>query len=422
MTTNYLLTGTMALALVCLAAPGCYNVVVGATQVTPERTSSEEPRSKDKNESAKASSSAAATSGELTTEPQPSLGPKIVFKNWRTMATHYGKRKKGLLSLLQRRMFESLAAEVNKNQKVRVENDAAANAMAIDICRGMRSRAIPLSLREFALRTHGLIDPSAGLSWIEIHEQQDILGDRTFDRWWRHHLKTHTIRRAGIGTCSSGELNRKRVMIALLESPVKISPIPRRLARGRSASLRASVSGSYENIRLIIAEPSGKISVTPMSHSKGNKTVFTSRVRCEQRGVYQVEMMGDGKHGPKVLANFPLYCMDAPAREVSFYWPKIKLGSPAQIEANLYRETNAYRKTRGLPPLERNDDLARVAREHSRDMMVNDFFGHHSPGTGTVADRVKRSGLPFSAVEENLAMISRPDDVIPGLVSPTRSS
>ena len=46
--------------------------------------------------------------------------------------------------------------------------------------------------------------------------------------------------------------------------------------------------------------------------------------------------------------------------------------------------------------------LAAIARGHSRDMVSADFVAHVSPTTGDALDRVKRAGLSFPLVVENV--------------------
>ena len=54
-------------------------------------------------------------------------------------------------------------------------------------------------------------------------------------------------------------------------------------------------------------------------------------------------------------------------------------------------------------PLQRRKDLDNVARSHCEDMLADGFFGHDSPTTGTVRDRVNTEGIAFKRLGENLA-------------------
>lgn len=57
-----------------------------------------------------------------------------------------------------------------------------------------------------------------------------------------------------------------------------------------------------------------------------------------------------------------------------------------------------------LPPLRWNNELAAVARAHSRDMVARGYFGHVDPGGRSPGARVQAAGLSWQAVGENIAM------------------
>ena len=50
-------------------------------------------------------------------------------------------------------------------------------------------------------------------------------------------------------------------------------------------------------------------------------------------------------------------------------------------------------------------------------MYTEGFFGHTSPTTGDVGDRVEAAGIPFVLVGENLALAPTPGTVHDGLMS-----
>lgn len=65
--------------------------------------------------------------------------------------------------------------------------------------------------------------------------------------------------------------------------------------------------------------------------------------------------------------------------------------------------SNVYRQQNELPPLQRSPDSNLVARSHSQDMYINQFFAHDSPNTGSLGDRLDAEGVPFSGAAENIA-------------------
>ncbi len=79
-------------------------------------------------------------------------------------------------------------------------------------------------------------------------------------------------------------------------------------------------------------------------------------------------------------------------------------GDFGAAERRLFALVNQERRAHGGPALRWNEDLARVARAHSRDMRDRRFFAHLTPEGRTPLDRVLGAGISFSRVGENLAL------------------
>lgn len=78
-------------------------------------------------------------------------------------------------------------------------------------------------------------------------------------------------------------------------------------------------------------------------------------------------------------------------------------GGSAQV-SEVLAQVNAIRSKAGLSNLRTDSRLTRAAQQHGCEMQAKGFFGHKSPTTGSVADRVKRAGYTWCTVAENLAM------------------
>jgi len=81
--------------------------------------------------------------------------------------------------------------------------------------------------------------------------------------------------------------------------------------------------------------------------------------------------------------------------------PEGSIETGSQVEKEIFDLVNETREEHGLKPLIWVDELADVARSHSRDMAENNFFSHNSPTSGSPDDRAKAAGLPGAA--ENIA-------------------
>ena len=73
------------------------------------------------------------------------------------------------------------------------------------------------------------------------------------------------------------------------------------------------------------------------------------------------------------------------------------------MERQIFSLTNIYRKNHGLNELLSDYDLAVVARKHSEDMALENYFSHESPVTGNLADRLKEAEIEHRKARENIA-------------------
>lgn len=75
-------------------------------------------------------------------------------------------------------------------------------------------------------------------------------------------------------------------------------------------------------------------------------------------------------------------------------------GSEVQAFVSL---VNSHRDAVGCPRLVWNDEVAEVARAHSRDMVDRDFFAHTNPDGDSPADRLRDAGIDYRRTAENIA-------------------
>ncbi|MDX5475328.1 MAG: CAP domain-containing protein [Bacillaceae bacterium] len=80
-------------------------------------------------------------------------------------------------------------------------------------------------------------------------------------------------------------------------------------------------------------------------------------------------------------------------------WKLVEEGTNEQI----IDFTNIIRQRFGLTPVEWDDETAKVAYSHSKDMSVNDFFSHTSPTTGGLSERLTESQILYRLAGENIA-------------------
>ena len=73
------------------------------------------------------------------------------------------------------------------------------------------------------------------------------------------------------------------------------------------------------------------------------------------------------------------------------------------IEDEVIELVNIERENHGLHKLEKDEELADVAREHSRDMYLRNFFDHNNPDGKSPFDRMREYGITYSSAGENIA-------------------
>jgi len=71
-------------------------------------------------------------------------------------------------------------------------------------------------------------------------------------------------------------------------------------------------------------------------------------------------------------------------------------------EQYLLAAANQERVSRGLPPLQRNSELARAAMEHARAMAARGTISHQFEGEADLTRRGASAGVPFSLISENV--------------------
>lgn len=81
------------------------------------------------------------------------------------------------------------------------------------------------------------------------------------------------------------------------------------------------------------------------------------------------------------------------------------------LERRVFNLLNTERRSQGLEALEWNDDVAAVARLHSRNMADQKFFSHRGSDGSMVDDRADRMGLgAWRVIGENIAYMRGYDD------------
>lgn len=80
------------------------------------------------------------------------------------------------------------------------------------------------------------------------------------------------------------------------------------------------------------------------------------------------------------------------------------------LEQRVHRLINEQRQRAKLPPLAWHEDVARAARDHSKNMAERNFFSHTDPQLGDVDKRLNRFRIAWRACGENIFMLYGDED------------
>jgi len=216
-------------------------------------------------------------------------------------------------------------------------------------------------------------------------------------------------RRVGIGVERTA--GRWSAAIIFQEKHLDLEPVPRTLAPGAHATLAFRLRAAFHRPEVLVTPPRGTVvRQEATSHRDGH----TARLDCDRgNGAYQVEIIAQDERGPRVLANFPVYCGVAGPTTFTVAAPLASSTlDPEAIERQLLELMDRDRGQAGLSTFVRDARLAAAARRYSREMAETGEVAHVSPRTGSVVDRVRKAGVepPPTAIMENVGSATSAGD------------
>ncbi|KXH79874.1 CAP domain-containing protein [Sporosarcina sp. HYO08] len=108
---------------------------------------------------------------------------------------------------------------------------------------------------------------------------------------------------------------------------------------------------------------------------------------------------------PVTLVIHQPYDMTYMGEIITFIRPSstVQLEVDRAMERQIFELTNVYREKHGFAKLKKNDQLELIARAHSKDMALENYFSHESPVAGNLADRLKEVAVEQKKAGENIA-------------------
>jgi uncharacterized protein YkwD len=260
------------------------------------------------------------------------------------------------------------------------------------------------SLIEFALQRNGIIEPSPHL--VVIWGPTDDAGEivKSLSDRLPAILGAADFARLGVGAAERDE-GQGVTILAFQASSIDTTPIPRQIAADGRVKIEASVKPPFVEPQAFVTRENGAVERLGLARAAGGG--LTAELACgSHRGRQQIEITADDKTGSTVLANFPVWCGEAPPTSLTVHLDADEtapIASREEAEERLVRLVNRDREKHGLPPLDLDGRLQDVARKHCEEMRETGVVAHLSPRTGSAADRVKAGGVKSSVVLENVA-------------------
>jgi uncharacterized protein YkwD len=291
-------------------------------------------------------------------------------------------------------LVEQIAVEIQRGRPKGGQallRDGRLDRVARDIARvtGAR-RPPPPEAVAFLLWHYGVVEPEPNLFLLRGDSGAESSALATLSTQLATAPAASAWRRLGIGVERGG--GQWSAVVLLQEKHLDVEPVPRALRSGNQTTIAGRVQPAFRSPEVLVTPPLGAVE-RPVTRVRGN--AFSARIVCNLGdGAYQVEIAGEDERGPRVLANFPIYCgLTPPAsfRVEAATAPAVT--DPVQLERQLLDLLDGDRRAAGLPPLVRDPRLAAVARRYSREMAETGEVAHVSPRTGNVIDRVRGAGI-----------------------------
>ncbi len=261
------------------------------------------------------------------------------------------------------------------------------------------AKRLPLAATEFLVHWAGCADATAAVVVIETDETSDEPVIQQVEKVLPGSGYTHV----GAASAEDGADYARRWILLLAQRSFELKPVPREVPTGGDAHLQFKLDGALRDPRVICTMPGGGTQRT----SAGSSAAWgVAAVPVSSRSGRQwAELVATGRRGPEVVALFPLWV----GRPAPAFWrgdllpDDSGITTPGQAESFIAQLVNDERRRFGLTQLPIDATLAEAAREHSRDMAENHYFGHVSPTRGGLDKRLHAAGYAARDAAENVA-------------------
>ncbi len=215
-------------------------------------------------------------------------------------------------------------------------------------------------------------------------------------------LPTEGERRCGAARITLEDGSQIAAAVALDAVADLDAPLPTRGRTGQWIELKATVNIAATGARVVITGPHG--APKPVQTAWDGKHA-RARFVLSEPGAFTVQLMADGKRGPRPVLEARLFADVSPESDLnSATVPGEDAGKDFKgtDRAALYAMVDALRTSEVLKKLKRDPRLEKLAEEHAARMEQARAVGH-DVGDGDPFERAEEAGLGADAVGENVA-------------------
>lgn len=204
-------------------------------------------------------------------------------------------------------------------------------------------------------------------------------------------------RRCGIARGTDAE-GVPVVVVVAVDALADQTALPTQTRVSKWLQLEASIHVPAHDAKVVLLGPRGRPKRVLASLS--GDTV-RSRFMLDAPGRWLVQVVADLSSGPQPVLESTVWVDRDPPDSLPEEEPTAA-GTAAPKPSALFSLLNRSRQKEGLPPLQRDGKLDRIARAHAAAMMAARRAAH-DVGQGPPTERVERAGLAVHRVGENVA-------------------
>jgi hypothetical protein len=156
--------------------------------------------------------------------------------------------------------------------------------------------------------------------------------------------------------------------------------------------LGQDVKNNIKSFTLYINTPTNKIKkiFLPIINNK-----FNLNYKLKEKGRYVFEIIDENKNDPIIISKLSI--------NVGKNINNLPCNNEIKNNATLLKDINRIRINNGLKKIEELKSLSKISYFHSKDMAENNFFSHLSSDGETPYKRVKKEGIKFKKILENIS-------------------